>query len=129
LLSPARVNPKRNQSVSLLSKRLRSCVIEDRPKLDKIYIKMERYPRFLNIPLCEVVDEEYVRDYVLKAKDGTEKSFTKKELGITLAKGVSAKVKGAAAEVITMYGPEMLPKVAKMHFKTAGEVLAATASK
>ena len=52
-----------------------------------------------------------------------------KELGITLAKGVSAKVKGAAAEVITLYGPEMLPKVAKMHFKTAGEVLAAAATR
>jgi ribonuclease HIII len=47
------------------------------------------------------------------------------ELGITLAKGVSPKVKSAAGEVIAMYGEGMLPKVAKMHFKTAGEVLAA----
>jgi ribonuclease HIII len=45
------------------------------------------------------------------------------ELGITLAKGVSPKVKSAAAEVIAMYGESMLPKVAKMHFKTAAEVL------
>ncbi len=45
------------------------------------------------------------------------------ELGITLAKGVSAKVKSAAAEVILHYGADMLPKVAKMHFKTASEVL------
>ena len=45
------------------------------------------------------------------------------ELGIPLAKGVSAKVKSAAAEVIRMYGPGMLAKVAKMHFKTAAEIL------
>ncbi|MEI6081735.1 MAG: ribonuclease HIII [Verrucomicrobiota bacterium] len=48
-----------------------------------------------------------------------------KDLDITLAKGVSAKVKSAAAEVIRMYGAGMLPKVAKMHFKTASEVLEA----
>lgn len=45
------------------------------------------------------------------------------DLEITLAKGVSAKVKSAAAEIIAQYGPSMLPKVAKMHFKTASEVL------
>ena len=47
-----------------------------------------------------------------------------KDLEIPLAKGVSAKVKSAAAEVIRMYGAGMLPKVAKMHFKTASEILA-----
>jgi ribonuclease HIII len=45
------------------------------------------------------------------------------ELGITLSKGVSTKVKMAAAEVIRMYGSAMLSKVAKMHFKTASEIL------
>jgi ribonuclease HIII len=47
-----------------------------------------------------------------------------KDLEITLAKGVSAKVKSAATEVIRMYGAGMLSKVAKMHFKTASEILA-----
>ena len=42
---------------------------------------------------------------------------------MVLAKGVSPKVKAAAAELITRYGADMLPKVAKMHFKTASEVL------
>ena len=51
-----------------------------------------------------------------------------KELGVVLAKGVSPKVKAAAAEIITGYGADMLPKVAKMHFKTASEVLAANDS-
>ena len=51
-----------------------------------------------------------------------------KDLEITLAKGVSAKVKSAAAEVIRMYGAGMLPKVAKMHFKTASEILEAAVS-
>jgi ribonuclease HIII len=45
------------------------------------------------------------------------------ELGITLSKGVSTKVKSAAAGILRMYGPGMLPKVAKMHFKTAAEIL------
>ena len=45
------------------------------------------------------------------------------ELGVTLAKGVSPKVKEAAAKIIAQYGPSMLPKVAKMHFKTASEVI------
>jgi len=49
------------------------------------------------------------------------------ELGVVLAKGVSPKVKAAAAELITRYGADMLPKVAKMHFKTTSEVLAANA--
>lgn len=51
------------------------------------------------------------------------------ELGVELAKGVSPKVKAAAAEIIAQYGPTMLPKVAKMHFKTASEVLDAAASR
>lgn len=51
------------------------------------------------------------------------------ELGIELAKGVSPKVKAAAAEIIAQYGPTMLPKVAKMHFKTASEVLVAAGSR
>jgi ribonuclease HIII len=50
------------------------------------------------------------------------------ELGITLAKGVSAKVKSAAGELILRYGVEMFSKVAKMHFKTASEVLQASQS-
>jgi len=45
------------------------------------------------------------------------------ELGVELAKGVSPKVKSAAAAIIAQYGPAMMPKVAKMHFKTASEVL------
>jgi ribonuclease HIII len=48
-----------------------------------------------------------------------------KELGVTLAKGVSPKVKEAASTLITQYGSGILPKVAKMHFKTAAEVLTA----
>lgn len=45
------------------------------------------------------------------------------ELGIPLAKGVSQKVRDSARRIIAMYGAGMLPKVAKMHFKTASEVL------
>ncbi len=50
------------------------------------------------------------------------------ELGIPLSKGVSAKVKDSAAKIVTTYGAAMLSKVAKMHFKTASEVLATIAT-
>lgn len=45
------------------------------------------------------------------------------ELEIPLPKGVSSKVKESAARIMATYGPQMLPMVAKMHFKTASEVL------
>jgi ribonuclease HIII len=45
------------------------------------------------------------------------------ELGIPLPKGVSAKVKESAARILSTYGAQMLPMVAKLHFKTASEVL------
>jgi ribonuclease HIII len=51
-----------------------------------------------------------------------------RELDVPLPKGVSAKVKESAARIVTTYGATMLPKVAKMHFKTASEVLAVTSS-
>lgn len=51
-----------------------------------------------------------------------------KELEIPLPKGVSAKVKESAARIVSTYGAAMLPKVAKMHFKTASEVLATSGS-
>ena len=47
-----------------------------------------------------------------------------KELGIKLPKGVSAAVKAAARELIARHGQEALAQVAKLHFRTASEVLA-----
>ena len=46
-----------------------------------------------------------------------------KDLEIPLPKGVSAKVKESATRIISTYGPDMLRKTAKIHFKTAAEVL------
>ena len=46
-----------------------------------------------------------------------------KELGITLPKGVSAGVKTAARELVAKFGEEGLRQVAKMHFRTAAEVM------
>lgn len=45
-------------------------------------------------------------------------------LGIVLPKGASPAVKQAGAELIRKHGADILPKVAKMHFKTAIEVAA-----
>jgi ribonuclease HIII len=46
-----------------------------------------------------------------------------KELRITLPKGVSAGVKTAARELVSRHGEEVLRQVAKMHFRTAAEVI------
>jgi ribonuclease HIII len=46
-----------------------------------------------------------------------------KALGIQLPKGVSAAVKAAAKAVVKKGGPDALPAVAKMHFRTSAEVL------
>ncbi len=45
------------------------------------------------------------------------------ELNLKLPKGASARVKEAAREILSARGPEYLPQIAKMHFKTAAEVL------
>jgi ribonuclease HIII len=47
-----------------------------------------------------------------------------KQLGISLPKGVSAAVKAAARAVVEQHGRDALPTIAKMHFRTALEVLA-----
>lgn len=44
------------------------------------------------------------------------------EHGIQLPKGASALVKEVAQKLIAKFGPEVLSKVAKTHFKTAGEL-------
>jgi len=44
--------------------------------------------------------------------------------GFEIPKGVSTKVKEAAERVIKEHGPEMLPRCAKINFKTTDEVLA-----
>ncbi len=53
---------------------------------------------------------------------------TGKRLGTTLPRGASAQVKTVATNLIRKHGPEILPTVAKTHFKTAAEVLAAIAA-
>lgn len=44
-------------------------------------------------------------------------------LGGTLPKGVSLKVKERARALLKEHGPHILPQIAKMHFKTAAEIL------
>jgi ribonuclease HIII len=44
------------------------------------------------------------------------------EYGLTLPKGASSAVKTAAKALISKLGPDVLPKVAKIHFKTAQEL-------
>ena len=49
-----------------------------------------------------------------------------KRLGVPLPRGVSASVKDAARKIVANGGREALDAVAKMHFKTAAEVLASS---
>jgi ribonuclease HIII len=48
-----------------------------------------------------------------------------KQLGMVLPKGVSAAVKATAQELVRAHNPDLLPKIAKMHFRTSAEVLGA----
>lgn len=45
-----------------------------------------------------------------------------KAIGIKLGRGVSAQVKEAARNLVTAKGPEVLRKIAKVHFRTAHEI-------
>lgn len=45
------------------------------------------------------------------------------ECGFELPKGASSKVIAAGKKVVSLFGPEMLHKVGKMHFKTAAEIM------
>lgn len=47
-----------------------------------------------------------------------------KRLGVKLPKGASGAVLEAAREIVRKLGPDALPTVAKMHFKTAAQALA-----
>jgi ribonuclease HIII len=49
-----------------------------------------------------------------------------RSLGVTLPKGASAAVKAVGGELVRREGPEILEKVAKLHFKTAHEILSQT---
>jgi len=50
--------------------------------------------------------------------------FLGQEAGFDLPKGASAMVEEAAADLVRRHGREILPKYAKMHFKTTGKVMA-----
>ena len=45
-----------------------------------------------------------------------------KEYGMTFPKGASAQVEEAARKFIEQHGADKLPKIAKMHFRTANKV-------
>lgn len=46
-----------------------------------------------------------------------------KAVGLTLPKGVSAQVKAAACDLVARAGPDALKRFAKVHFRTAAEIL------
>jgi ribonuclease HIII len=50
-------------------------------------------------------------------------SFLSKDFGLELPKGASSMVEDAAVKLVVRDGPEVLGKVAKLHFKTTGRVL------
>ena len=52
--------------------------------------------------------------------------FLSQEAGMELPKGASPMVEEAAVALVRRYGPQVLAKFAKTHFKTTGRILAAT---
>ncbi|MGC1479890.1 MAG: ribonuclease HIII [Chthoniobacterales bacterium] len=48
---------------------------------------------------------------------------TGERLGTKLPRGASAQVKATATDLVRQHGPDVLPTLAKVHFKTAAEVL------
>jgi ribonuclease HIII len=56
-------------------------------------------------------------------------SFLSKDFGLELPKGASSLVEDAAVRLVKRDGPEVLGKVAKLHFKTTGRVLDSASAK
>jgi ribonuclease HIII len=55
----------------------------------------------------------------------TRLHYLSKEAGLELPKGASDLVEAAAVKLVRAKGPDILEKVAKIHFKTTVRVLAA----
>lgn len=60
---------------------------------------------------------------IARAEFVRQLTILSKEFGEPLKKGASSMVKAQAKEIVTKLGADALPKFAKMHFKTAYEVL------
>ncbi|MCB1064032.1 MAG: ribonuclease HIII, partial [Verrucomicrobiae bacterium] len=67
------------------------------------------------VAAASILAREAFIDWLRDARDN---------LGFELPKGASAQVKEVGREIAQRHGAEGLGKVAKMHFKTANEILA-----
>jgi ribonuclease HIII len=53
--------------------------------------------------------------------------FLSQDVGVELPKGASTLVEEAGVKLVKLQGPQILEKVAKIHFKTTARILALTA--
>ncbi len=87
-----------------LLERGRGLILEQRTKAESDYA----------VAAASILAREAFIDWLQKAGETH---------GLTIPRGASAQVKAAARQLVTAKGPEILPLVAKTHFKTAAEVL------
>ena len=96
-------------------------------------VEGELQKRDVKVPLRQIVrGERFVQ--VAAASIIARAAFLKAmkslsaEYGLEIPRGAAAKVDDAGRELVKLFGPEVLPKVAKTHFKNCGRVLNPTLS-
>jgi len=88
-------------------------------------LKKGREIELVQMPRAEEDPAVAAASILARAEFLTRLHYLSKEVGLELPKGASAQVEAAAAKLVRLKGPEVLDKVAKVHFKTTVRVLAA----
>jgi ribonuclease HIII len=88
-------------------------------------LKKGREIELVQMPRAEEDPAVAAASILARAEFLTRLRSLSREVGLELPKGASAQVEAAAAKLVRLKGPEVLDKVAKVHFKTTVRVLAA----
>lgn len=91
-------------------------VVENMLKQKKIEVSLEQKVRGEEDPVVAAASILARASFL----EGMQK--LSEEYGMQIPKGANGKVKETAQKLIAQFGKEVLPKVAKVHFKTAGEL-------
>ncbi len=94
-------------------------------------VEGELRQRDVTIPLRQIVrGERFVQvaaaSIIARAAFLQAMKKLSSEYGVEIPRGAAAKVDDAGRELVKLFGPEVLPKVAKTHFKNCGRVLSPT---
>ena len=88
-------------------------------------LKKGREIELVQMPRAEEDPAVAAASILARAEFLTRLHFLSRDAGFDLPKGASAMVEDAAVKLVREKGPEILGKVAKLHFKTTVRVLAA----